>query len=159
MANSTSAGLLMFSRTSGELRVLLTHPGGPFFAKKDDGAWTIPKGLVEDGEDLLTAARREFSEETGYCLADDTAYIPLGNIVLGSGKVVHAWAFQGEWQLGRVPQSNTFLLEWPPRSGIERSFPEIDRAEMFTIKDARRKVNKRQTPFLDRLMDVTKTDD
>jgi predicted NUDIX family NTP pyrophosphohydrolase len=150
MPYTTSAGLLMYSRSTGIARVLLAHMGGPWFAKKDDGSWTIPKGLVDADEDLLHAACREFAEETGL---DPTPprFIPLGSIVQRNRKQVHAWAFEGEWEEGRVPTSNTFTLEWPPRSGRRQEFPEIDRAEMFTLDAARRKIIAEQIPFLDRL--------
>lgn len=150
MAKSVSAGLLMYSNRES-LRVMLAHPGGPYFAKKDEGAWTIPKGLVGDGEDLLVAAMREFVEETGYALDEQTEFLPIGSITLKSGKVVHGWAFAGEWEPGRVPASNTFCMEWPPRSGTQQEFFEIDRAEMFSIEDAWRKINERQRPFIARL--------
>ena len=155
MSKSTSAGLLLFSQGS-ELRVLLAHPGGPYFAKKDEGAWSIPKGLVIDGEDLLTAAKREFVEETGYQLSATEAYRELGSVKLKSGKVVHGWAFEGEWEDGRQPDSNTFEIEWPPRSGRKQRYPEIDRAEMFCLDTAMTKINAQQQPFLDRLMDALK---
>jgi len=150
VAKSISAGLLMYSNTE-TLRVMLAHPGGPYFAKKDEGAWTIPKGLVSDGEELLTAAKREFIEETGYLLDDETDYLSIGNITLKSGKVVHGWAFAGDWEAGRIPASNTFCMEWPPRSGKQQEFVEIDRAEMFSVEDALRKINERQRPFIARL--------
>ena len=146
-----SAGLLMFERED-EVRVLLAHPGGPYFAKKDKGAWSIPKGLVHAGEDYLETAQREFVEETGYELKPATEFISLESATLKSGKRVFAWAFEGTWEAGRIPDSNTFTIEWPPRSGKMQSFPEIDRAEMFTIGDARLKINERQLPFLERLL-------
>lgn len=151
MAKSISAGLLLYSLDS-ELRVLLAHPGGPFFAKKDEGAWSIPKGLVDPGEELLGTAKREFVEETGYDLHDVTEYLAIGNVTLKSGKVVHAWAFAGTWVEGREPESNTFEMEWPTKSGMRQAFPEIDRAEMFTIQEAECKINERQRPFLARLV-------
>ena len=154
MPKATSAGLLLFDNHD-ELRVLLAHPGGPYFAKKDEGSWSIPKGLVDEDEELLAAAKREFVEETGYESIDEqTEFLGLGSVKLKSGKEVHGWAFAGQWQEGRVPDSNTFEIEWPPRSGKKQSFPEIDRAEMFSIKDARLKINERQAPFLDRLIEL-----
>lgn len=153
MTKSTSAGLLLFSRTE-QLQVLLAHPGGPYFAKKDDGSWSIPKGLVHAGEDLLTAAKREFEEETGYDLALVERFFELGSVKLKSGKVVHGWAFEGDWEDGREPECNSFEIEWPPRSGKMQAFPEIDRAELFCMDTARAKINERQQPFLDRLIDV-----
>jgi predicted NUDIX family NTP pyrophosphohydrolase len=148
---SISAGLLMFHLTEEVLSVLLAHPGGPYFTNKDEGAWTIPKGLVDENEDSFSAACREFHEETGLLPPADAAFTPLGSVMLRGGKRVDAWAFAGEWETGRVPLSNTFSIEWPPHSGVQRSFPEIDRAEMFCLEDAWRKLNERQTPFLDRL--------
>ena len=137
---------------SSVLRVLLAHPGGPYFAKKDEGSWSIPKGLVHLDEDLLETAKREFVEETGYQLATNTEFISLESVTLKSGKQVVAWAFEGTWEDGRFPDSNSFKIEWPPRSGKMQSFPEIDRAEMFAIEPARAKINERQQPFLDRLV-------
>jgi len=154
MPKAISAGLLLFD-SSGELRVLLAHPGGPYFAIKDEGSWSIPKGLVGDDEDFLTAAQREFAEETGYeSLDEQTEFFELGSVKLKSGKEVHGWAFAGQWQDGRVPDSNTFEIEWPPRSGKKQSFPEIDRAEMFSVENARLKINERQAVFLDRLVEL-----
>jgi predicted NUDIX family NTP pyrophosphohydrolase len=152
MAGPVSAGLLMFSAQPESLRVLLAHPGGPYFARKDLGCWTIPKGLAEPAEDLLQAARREFAEETGL-LPGDGPFLPLGHVVQKYGKTVHAWAFAGRWPRGRPPESNTFPLEWPPRSGRIQHFAEVDRVEMFTLLEARRKMNPRQVPFLDRLLE------
>lgn len=153
---AVSAGLLMYAMEAGQLRVLLAHPGGPYFAKKDAGAWSIPKGLVdtvaEGDEDLLATAKREFVEETGYELNVSTEYQTLGQVTLKSGKIVHAWAFQGDWEAGRVPASNLFSMEWPPRSGDMQDFPEIDRAEMFSIDQGNSQINERQRPFLDRLV-------
>lgn len=151
MAKSISAGLLMYC-LDGRLRVLLAHPGGPFFANKDAGVWSIPKGLVASSEDLLEAAQREFVEETGYQLNPDAQFMQLGQVKLKSGKEVHGWAFEGRWEAGRQPQSNCFEIPWPPRSGRMQSFPEIDRAEMFALDEARRKINQQQLPFLDRLV-------
>ena len=154
MAKSISCGLLLFEHER-EIRVLLAHPGGPFFAKKDMGSWSIPKGLAENNDaDLLEAAKREFAEETGYDLSRVDDFLPLGEVKLKSRKLVHAWAFAGSWEDGRKPTSNEFEIEWPPRSGRKHSFPEIDRAEMFTLEEARRKINEQQQPFLDRLVDA-----
>jgi predicted NUDIX family NTP pyrophosphohydrolase len=154
MPSNVSAGLLMYSFREDCLHVLLAHPGGPFFVNKDMGAWTIPKGLVSPGEDLLAAARREFMEETGFDLTHKVDYLALGCVTLKSRKTVHAWAFRGEWEVDRQPRRNTFLLEWPPKSGRQQSFPEVDRAEMYAIDIARQKINAQQLPFLDRLCDL-----
>jgi predicted NUDIX family NTP pyrophosphohydrolase len=145
-----SSGLLMYRGHGGELQVFLAHPGGPYFAQKDDGVWTIPKGEIDPGEDPLACAKREFLEETG--LAPEAAeFIPLGEIKQRGGKVVQAWAFRGEWG-ERELKCNTFELEWPPRSGRKHSFPEIDRAQFFAIDDARRKLNPAQVELIDRLL-------
>ena len=147
----TSAGLLLFRETSGELEVLLVHPGGPFWSKKDDGAWSIPKGEFEEGEDPLDAARREFVEETGAAAPGEA--VPLGQIRQAGGKVVHAWAVRGDFDPALL-RSNTFLLEWPPKSGRMREFPEVDRAGWFPIAVAKRKILKGQAEFLDRLQAI-----
>jgi predicted NUDIX family NTP pyrophosphohydrolase len=144
-----SAGLLLFRTGNKEVQVLLGHPGGPFWGRKDQGAWTIPKGLIGRGEPPLLAAKREFAEETGYCPSGQA--ISLGSAKQPGGKVVHIWAIQGNWNPADL-QSNTFEMEWPPRSGQRRSFPEIDRASWFGIADARRKILKGQAVFLERLL-------
>ena len=146
----TSAGLLLFRETS-ELEVLLVHPGGPFWSKKDDGAWSIPKGEFEEGEDPLEAARREFEEETGAAARGEA--LPLGQIRQSGGKVVHAWAVRGDFDPADL-RSNTFLLEWPPKSGRMREFPEVDRAGWFPIAEAKRKILKGQSDFLERLQAI-----
>ena len=143
-----SAGLLLYRLRDAQIEVLLAHPGGPFYARKDSGVWTIPKGEVGAGEDLLAAALREFEEELGFAPAGDFA--PLGSITQKSGKIVHAWAFEGEWDPGRI-RSNTFAMEWPPRSGRQVEFPEVDRAEFFRIEEARRRINPAQAELLSRL--------
>lgn len=146
-----SAGLLMFRSREGELQVLLVHPGGPYFRAKDEGWWTIPKGEVQTGEDRLTRARLEFQEELGIG-AESEEWLPLGEVKQKGGKVVQAWAFAGEVAEGFTPRSNSFELEWPPRSGRRASFPEIDSAEFFGLEEARVKINAAQIPFLDRLV-------
>jgi predicted NUDIX family NTP pyrophosphohydrolase len=146
-----SAGILLYRRRTKGPEVLLVHPGGPFWAKKDLGAWSIPKGEYEEGEDPRACALREFEEELG-------APPPAGELaVLGTakqagGKVVTAWAAEGEIDPANV-QSNTFELEWPPRSGVVREFPEVDRAQWFSLAEARRRINPAQTVFVDRLED------
>src|SRR6478672_7371279 len=145
----TSAGLLMFRRRNDTLEVLLAHPGGPFFRKKDDGAWTIPKGEAEPGEDLLSRARTEFEEEVG--IAANGGWIDLGWVKQKGGKTVYAWAFEGDLPDSFQCRSNMFEMEWPPRSGRMQNFPEVDEACFFSLEDARRKLKESQTPFLDRL--------
>ena len=144
-----SAGILMYRRKGGALEVLLVHLGGPFWKKKDDGAWTIPKGLHKAGEEALAAARREFEEETGALPAGE--FIPLGEFRQSSGKTVSVWAVEGEFDVTRL-KSNTFALEWPPKSGTVSEFPEVDRAAWFSPDEARRKVLKGQRPALDALI-------
>jgi predicted NUDIX family NTP pyrophosphohydrolase len=154
-----SAGLLMYRRdSSGQLEVFLVHPGGPFFAKKDLGYWTVPKGLPEpaeqlgssDGTDLLATARREFTEETG--LASVAPFVWLGSIKQRGGKVVHAWAFEGDTPDGFVLQSNLVQIQWPPRSGRTQMIPEVDDGRFFALDAARRRINAAQAAFLDRLV-------
>src|ERR1039457_4850665 len=139
-----SAGLLAFRRRNA-LEVLLAHPGGPFWAKKDDGVWTIPKGLAEPGADLLATAQREFAEETNLASAGD--YLPLTPVKQKSGKIVHAWAFEADFDLASFA-SNSFEIEWPPRSGRRQHFPEIDRIAYFTLPVAMVKILTYQRPFL-----------
>ncbi|HMK70126.1 MAG TPA: NUDIX domain-containing protein [Xanthobacteraceae bacterium] len=142
-----SAGLLAFRRVRG-LQVLLAHPGGPFWAKKDDGVWTIPKGLVEPGADLVATARREFTEETNLTAVGDL--VALMPVKQRSGKVVYAWAFEADLDLTRFA-SNTFDIEWPPRSGQRQSFPEIDRIAYFALPTAMVKILAYQRPLLHEL--------
>jgi predicted NUDIX family NTP pyrophosphohydrolase len=149
VSKTQSAGLLLFRHSDGDTEVLLGHPGGPFWRRKDLGAWSIPKGLIAPGENPLAAARREFAEETGHHPRGET--IPLGNAKQPGGKIVHVWAVQDDWDTAGL-QSNTFQMEWPPRSGRRQSFPEIDRADWFNIADARLKILKGQAIFIDRLL-------
>lgn len=153
----TSAGLLMFRRSNNQLEVLLAHPGGPFFARKDDGVWTIPKGEVAPGEDLLTRAQIEFEEEIGFRPEGVLDWIALGWIRQKGGKFVHAWAFEGDLPESFEPKSNLFEMEWPPRSGKRKMFPEVDKACFFSEKVARRKIKSTQVPLLDRLHDAVKS--
>lgn len=139
-----SAGLLAYRRRNG-VEVLLAHPGGPFWAKKDDGAWTIPKGVAEPGADLFATARREFAEETNLTAAGD--FIALSPVKQKSGKVVHAWAFEADFDLAAFA-SNVFEIEWPPRSGRRRQFPEIDRIAYFPLPIATGKIIAYQQPLL-----------
>lgn len=143
-----SAGLLLFRRKSAGLEVLLVHPGGPLWAKKDEGAWSIPKGEIDGGEDPLAAARREFEEELGSPISGE--FIELAPIRQASGKVVHAWAIEGDFDPATLT-GGSFSMEWPPRSGRHQHFPEVDRAEWFTIDNAKRKINKAQIALLDQL--------
>jgi predicted NUDIX family NTP pyrophosphohydrolase len=147
----------MFRRRDNELEVLLAHPGGPFFTRKDDGAWTIPKGEAAPGEDLLTRAQIEFEEEVGLRPESFQGWIELGSIKQKGGKIVHAWAFEGDLPESFEVKSNLFEMEWPPRSGKRKQFPEIDRAEFFTEAVARRKLKPAQVPLLDRLRAAIKS--
>jgi predicted NUDIX family NTP pyrophosphohydrolase len=143
-----SAGLAMFRVRNGVLEILLVHPGGPFWAKKDEGAWFLPKGEVEDGEDELAAARREFQEETS--LKPAGPFIELGTVRQKGGKTIAAWAFEGDCDPSTV-RSNTFRMEWPPRSGKQREFPEVDRAAFFTLEAARAKMHPVEFDFFVRV--------
>jgi predicted NUDIX family NTP pyrophosphohydrolase len=144
-SKEVSAGLLVFRRMTAGIEVLLGHPGGPFWAKKDDGAWTIPKGLVEPDDDLISAARREFTEETSF-VADGELFA-LSPVNQKSGKVVHAFACEKNFKLDTFT-SNTFEIEWPPKSGRRRSFPEINRIAYFSLAVAMKKIIAYQQPFL-----------
>jgi predicted NUDIX family NTP pyrophosphohydrolase len=141
---NVSAGLVAY-RHAGALEVLLAHPGGPFWSKKDDGAWTIPKGLAEPGADLFATARREFAEETNFSAGGD--FIPLSPVKQKSGKLVYAWAFESNFDLASFA-SNSFDIEWPPKSGRRQSFPEIDRVAYFTLPVALSKILAYQRPLL-----------
>ena len=151
MPHNISAGLLMYRILDGKLQVLLAHPGGPFFKNKDDVAWSIPKGEVEAGEDLLETAKREFKEETGVTATGP--FIALTPVKQKGGKVVHAWAFNGDCDPTAIV-SNNFKMEWPPRSGRQVEFPEIDRAGFFDVAAARRKINPGQVPLIEELEGV-----
>ncbi len=150
-----SAGILLFRRSGAGLEVLLVHPGGPFWAKKDTGAWSIPKGEVEPGEDVRAAALRELEEETGAAFrdaADDL--LPLGEVRQRSGKVVVAWALEGDLDAEAIRCSTTVELEWPPRSGRRKTFPEVDRAAWHPLDVAHEKLLPAQVPLLDRLAEA-----
>jgi predicted NUDIX family NTP pyrophosphohydrolase len=144
-----SAGILLFREREGGLEVLLGHPGGPFFAKKDEGFWTVLKGEADPDEELRAVARREFAEETGHQAPDGTM-LELGEIRQRGGKTVVAWALAGDLNPATA-RSNTFEMEWPPRSGRVHEFPEIDRVGWFDLETARRKILPAQAPFLERL--------
>lgn len=143
-----SAGLLLYRRRKREIEVLLVHPGGPFWAKREEGAWSIPKGEPAPGEDLLDAARRELQEETG--LTVDGRFEPLQPCQQKGGKLVHAWAVEADCDPGTI-RSTTFQMEWPPRSGRMIEIPEVDRAAWFDLATARSKINPAQAVFLDEL--------
>ena len=145
--SNVSAGLLAFRRVGG-LEVLLAHPGGPFWAKKDEGVWTIPKGLAEPGADLFATAQREFAEETNFAAVGE--FIALAPVKQKSGKIVHAWAFEADFDLSSFA-SNTFEMEWPPKSGRRQSFPEIDRVAYFALPAAKQKILTYQLPLLHEL--------
>ncbi len=149
-----SAGLLLFREVAGRLEVLLVHPGGPFWARKDEGAWSIPKGEFEAGEEPLAAARREFAEETG-AEAPLGEALGLGAVPQPSGKIIQAWAVRGEFDPSGL-KSNTFSIEWPPRSGRHAEFPEVDRAAWFGLEEARRSIQPGQAPLLDALRTAVK---
>ncbi|MCX7591472.1 MAG: NUDIX domain-containing protein [Kiritimatiellae bacterium] len=151
--SKVSAGLLMYRLRDGNLEVFLVHPGGPFYSGKDEGVWSIPKGLVEPGENICEAALREFEEETGISPGERNL-LSLGSVEYSSGKVVHAWAFEGDWQEAQGVRSNLFEMEWPPGSGRRANFPEIDRAAFFPVELALRKIVSAQRPFIDRLREV-----
>jgi predicted NUDIX family NTP pyrophosphohydrolase len=144
-----SAGILLYRRRGGALELLLVHPGGPFWARKDDGAWSIPKGEYEDGEDALAVAKREFAEELG--AAADGRFFDLGELRQRSRKLIRAWALEGDFDVAAL-RSNSFEIEWPPKSGHRQSFPEVDRAAWFTPEEARRKLIAGQRGFIDRLL-------
>ena len=147
-----SAGILLHRRRGEDAEVLLVHPGGPFWAKKDLGAWTIPKGEHAEGEEAMACALREFAEETGTVLPPG-GLLDLGEVRQKAGKVVRAWAAEGDLDAAAVV-SNTFEMVWPPRSGQLRSFPEIDRAGWFGLAEARKRILPAQAPFLDRLAEL-----
>lgn len=145
----TSVGILLWRSRGGHLEVLLAHPGGPLWTKKDLGHWTIPKGEMEPGEELVAVARREFAEETGHEAPADPL-IDLGQIMQKSGKLVLGWAVEGDLEPSTAV-SNTFEMEWPPHSGVVQTFPEVDRVEWFGLDEARRRLKAAQVPFLERL--------
>ena len=147
-----SAGLMMFRRKKGKPEVLLVHPGGPLWKNKDAGAWSIPKGIVEKDEDMLETAKREFEEETGIKVKSCN-FIPLGSVRLKSGKIVYAWAFEGDCDAEKI-KSNTFTMEWPPKSGRMMEFPEIDRASWFELDTAKEMINPAQVYFIEQLNKV-----
>jgi predicted NUDIX family NTP pyrophosphohydrolase len=150
MAKKIAAGLLPYRRR-GELEVFLVHPGGPLWAKKDLGVWSLPKGEVKEGEDLLHAAKREFTEETGFAI--DGEFRPLDPVRQSGGKVVHAWAIEADCDASQI-RSNLFTMEWPPKSGNTQEFPEVDRAGWFTIAESRKRILAAQIKFIDQLVSI-----
>jgi predicted NUDIX family NTP pyrophosphohydrolase len=154
MPKRVSAGLVIYRLRDGRCEVFLAHPGGPLFAHKDDGHWTIPKGEIEPGEDLLAAALREFQEETGINVDPTAAFIPLGFIQQKGGKVVHAWAAEQNWDDSQGIHSNLFTMEWPLGSGTTHEFPEVDRARFFPVDEAKRKLKPTQVPLIERLTEA-----
>ena len=151
MVKKSSGGLLLYRRGGGELEVLLVHPGGPFWAKKDIGAWSIPKGEFAKGEDPLEAARREFIEETGFSVEGD--FRRLDPVKQSGGKMIYAWAIEADCDASQA-RSNLFSMEWPPKSGRLQEFPEADRAEWFTIPEARKRIIKGQLGLLEQLISL-----
>jgi len=150
MAKKTTAGLLLYRR-HGELEIFLVHPGGPFWAKKDAGTWSLPKGEIGEGEDPLEAAKREFTEETGFSIDGD--FRPLAPVKQSGGKVVHAWAIEADCDPAQV-RSNLFSMEWPPKSGQKKDFPEVDRAQWFNIPEARKRILVAQIGLIDQLISI-----
>jgi predicted NUDIX family NTP pyrophosphohydrolase len=151
-----SAGLLLYRKLDSSVEVLIVHPGGPFWAKKDKGAWSLPKGEFVDGEDGLSAAKREFKEELGL-ESPEGAYTEIGSVKYKSGKTIHAWALEGDMDVSAIT-SNTITMEWPPRSGKQQEFPEVDKAGWFGLEKAKEKLNPAQTLFIDRLAEILGTD-
>lgn len=148
-----SAGILLYRMHQKDVQFLLVHPGGPFFKNKNKGWWTIPKGEPEEGEALLTTAIREMAEETGITV---TAPEPLGHIKQKGGKVVHAWACRGDWNPDQGLPTNLFEMEWPPKSGIRKAFPEIDQARWFDYQSAKDHINEAQIPLLNRALKASR---
>lgn len=147
--NLRSAGILLYRFADGRPEVMLVHPGGPYWARKDEGAWTIPKGLCEANESPLDAAKRELREETGF--ESQGPFLDLGEIKQPSGKIIHVWAVEQDVDTARLV-SNTFSLEWPRNSGVIREYPEVDRGQWFGIQEARKRILSGQAGFIERLM-------
>jgi predicted NUDIX family NTP pyrophosphohydrolase len=153
MAKKQSAGIILFRVENGGLQIFLVHPGGPFWQKKDEGAWSIPKGEFNDDEDPLEAAKREFTEETRYIFSGN--FIELTSIKQKGGKIVHAWALEGNVDADKI-KSNFFTIEWPPKSSRMATFPEVDKAAWFHIDEAKRKINPAQSSLINELADKLK---
>ncbi|MDB5230419.1 MAG: hydrolase [Chitinophagaceae bacterium] len=147
-----SAGIIAYRFPGSQLQVLLVHPGGPFFAKKDEGVWSIPKGEYEENEDPLTVAKRELEEETGNCITADN-YIQLTPVKIKSGKIISCWAVETDFEKCFI-RSNYFEMEWPPKSGKKQSFPETDKAQWFSLEEARKKINAGQLPIIEELESI-----
>lgn len=152
MKENVAAGLLMCRLSSGPLEYFLVHPGGPFYKNRNEGVWSIPKGLPEEGEDLMATARREFFEETG--IISSPPFHELGAVRQKGGKLVHAWTFEGDWDPASGIQCNTFSLEWPPRSGKKMEFPEVDKAKWMDFNEAVTLILPAQLPLLERATDI-----
>ncbi len=150
MASRVSAGLLMYRFRDGNLQIFLAHPGGPLYQKKDEGYWSIPKGEPPEGEGLMDAAEREFEEETG--IKPHGPYIDLGSITQKGGKVVYGWAFEGDQDPSQPIRSNLFEMQWPPKSGRTQSFPEVDRAQFFSLDEGKKKLRDTQWSLVERLI-------
>jgi predicted NUDIX family NTP pyrophosphohydrolase len=155
MAHKKTAGLLLYRIRDSAVEVFLVHPGGPFWAKKDEGAWSIPKGEFADDEQPLSAARREFQEETGFSMEGN--FMALAPLKQRSGKLVYAWALEGDCDAGAI-KSNLFSMEWPPRSGKRQEYPEVDRASWFTLESAKRRIVPGQIAFLEELQQILDSD-
>jgi predicted NUDIX family NTP pyrophosphohydrolase len=155
MARKKTAGLLLYRIRDSAVEVFLVHPGGPFWAKKDEGAWSIPKGEFADDEQPLSAAKREFQEETGFSMEGN--FMALAPLKQRSGKLVYAWTLEGDCDAGAI-QSNLFSMEWPPRSGKHQEYPEVDRASWFTLESAKRKIVPGQIGFLEQLQQMLDRD-
>lgn len=158
LTGKQAAGLLMYRQRQGPIEIFLVHPGGPFWKNKDLGAWSIPKGEYPPQEDPLSAAKREFQEETGFPVPvhSETEFVPLTSVKQPGGKLIHAWTFEGDADPDQV-KSNTFEQEWPPRSGKRQRFPEVDKAAWFPLAEARRRISKGQASFLEELEHILTT--
>ena len=155
MPRRQSAGLIMYRIKDGLPEIFLAHPGGPYFNKKDDGHWSIPKGEPDEGEQMLVTAMREFKEETGITPVGE--FLPLGSIIQKGGKEVHAWAFESDLPVNYVHTCNFFEEEWPPHSGEYREFPEVDKVGFFSVEEAKQKIKAAQIPLIDKLLEYLKS--
>jgi predicted NUDIX family NTP pyrophosphohydrolase len=153
MKKNTSAGILLYRKKGSDIEIFLAHPGGPFFRNRDNGWWTIPKGLLDENEDMLEAAKREFEEEIGYKLHPESNFIELGSVKQKGGKTVYGWAVEGDIDESHTVKSNTFPLEWAPKSGKWINVPEVDKAQFFSLEEAKIKIMEAQLPFIERLIE------